>query len=277
MTRSNSASKSTPTTPGDLPTKAPMTRHRRSKIADLVRQQGVVRVGELTDLFAVSAVTIRNDLEELEKEGFLLRDRGGAIAAGPSRVTSLMRVDQRAVLNLDAKRRIGRAAAERVSPGDTIILDAGTTVIEAARLIGEITPLTVVTNALNVALELGAHSAARVLLLGGTLNREASSTIGAQLEHQLGELVAQKLFLGAQAFDSEHGLTDTTSEIAQVKRAMIRAARQVILLTDSSKWHHAGFIKVAPLTELDTIITDDGLPAEARTAIEALGVELIIV
>lgn len=254
-----------------------MTRERRGKIAELVRQRGVVRVGELVDEFAVSAVTIRNDLEQLEKQGQLVRDRGGAIAAGPSPVRSLLGIDQRAVLNLDAKQRIGHAAAQRVNPGDTIILDAGTTVIEAARLIGKISPLTVVTNALNVALELGAHSSARVIFLGGMLNREASSTIGPQLEQQLGELVAQKLFLGTQAFDGEHGLTDSTSEIAQVKRAMINAAREVILLTDSSKWHHAGFIKVAPLTELDAIITDEGLPAEARAAIDALGIELVLV
>ena len=87
----------------------------------------------------------------------------------------------------------------------------------------------------------------------------------------------QKLFLGTQAFDLDHGLTDSTVEIAQMKRAMIRAARQVILLTDSSKWGRTGFIKVAPLTEIDTIITDTKLPAEARTAIERLGIELILV
>ena len=109
------------------------------------------------------------------------------------------------------------------------------------------------------------------------MNREASSTVGAQTEQHVGEFIAQKLFLGAQAMDMEHGLTDTTPEIAQVKRAMIRAARRVILLVDSSKWGCSGFSKVAPLTALDTVITDDALPAEARAAIEQLGIELIVV
>lgn len=258
-------------------TKASMALHRRSSIADFVRTQGVARVGELAERFDVSEVTIRNDLDALEKEGRLIRDHGGAIASTATTITSLDSMDQRSTLQLDEKRRIGQAAAARISPGDTIILDAGTTVIEVARALGDTAPLTVVTNALNVALELGRSSTAKVILLGGTLSREASSTIGQQTEQQLGDFVVQKLFVGTQAMDLEHGLTDTTLEIAQVKRAMIRAAREVILLTDSTKWAHAGFIKVAPLSDIDVIITDTNLSAEARTAIERLGIELVLV
>jgi DeoR/GlpR family transcriptional regulator of sugar metabolism len=257
--------------------KPAMTLHRRSKIAELVRQQGAARVGELADEFQVSEVTIRNDLDQLEKDGRLVRDRGGAIAGTSTAITSLARVDQRANLNQDEKRRIGRAAAKLVNPGDTIILDAGTTTLELARAAAGISPLTVVTNSLEVACELTMKSEAGVILLGGNINRQAGSTLGAHTEHHLGEFVAQKLFLGTQAFDLEHGLTDTTIDIAQVKRAMVRAARRVILLTDSSKWQRSGFMKVVPLKEIDTIITDTNLPAEAREAIEGLGVELILV
>jgi DeoR family transcriptional regulator of aga operon len=254
-----------------------MTQHRRSKIAELIREHGVVRVGELAAQFKVSDVTIRNDLACLERDGEITRDHGGAIAKGESkRVTSLLRVDERAGQNVDAKRRIARVAAELVAPGDTIILDAGTTTGELARLLGGVSPLTVVTNGLNIALELGTNSDTRLILLGGLLNRESSSTVGALAEHNLGELVVPKLFLGAQALDLDHGVTDSTPEIAQAKRAMIRAAREVILVTDSSKWGRAGFIKVAPLSELHTIITDDGLTPEAREVIERVGVKLVI-
>ena len=254
-----------------------MTQHRRRKIAELLHHQGAVRVGELSEKFAVSEVTIRSDLDSLEKDGLLVRDHGGAIPREPGYVTSLLRVDERAALHHEEKQRIGRAAAQRVNAGDTIILDAGTTVIEAARLIGDITPLTVITNALNVALELSARSAARVILLGGEVDREASSTVGPQAAQQVGDFVAHKLFLGAQALDLEHGITDSTSEIAQIKRAMIRAAREVILLTDSSKWQLSGFIKVAQVHEIDTIITDTALPDEARGALDRLGVEVVLV
>ncbi len=173
-------------------------------------------------------------------------------------------MDERTPQHTAEKRRIAEAAAKFVAPGDTVILDAGTTVVELARLLTNVASLTVVTNALNVALEIGTASDARLLFLGGAFHRESSSTVGSLTEHNLTELVVQKLFLGTQAFDLENGLTDSTSEIAQTKRAMIRAARQIILVTDSSKWSHAGFVKVAPLTEIDTIITDTSLPSEAE-------------
>lgn len=255
-----------------------MTQHRRTTIAQVVRDQGTARVVDLAERFQVSEVTIRNDLDLLEREGKLIRDRGGAIAAlAMQPVTSLLQVEERAALNMEAKRRIASAAAQRVSPGETILMDAGTTVVHMGGSLKGIAPLTVVTNALNVALDLGATRDIEVILLGGSLNRNSSSTVGLLAGHNLSEMFVQKLFLGTQALDIEHGLTDSTLEIAQVKRAMIRSAREVILLADSSKWGKAGFIKVAPLTDVDTIITDAGIPAEFRTAIEGLGIELIVV
>lgn len=258
--------------------RAPMILQRRAQIADLVRQSGAVRVADLAERFQVSEVTIRADLVHLEKQGQLVRDRGGALPLDHAReITSLLAVEQRAHLQIAEKQRIARAAAQLVSPGDTIIMDAGTTVVEMAPHLAGITPLTVVTNALNVALEVAAKTDARIILLGGNFSRESSSTLGSFGEQTLDELRVQKAFLGTQAFDLEHGLTDTTLEIAQIKRAMIKAARRVILLTDSSKLGHSGFIKVAPLTAMQTIITDDALKPETRSALEALGLEVITV
>ena len=162
-------------------------------------------------------------------------------------------------------------------PGDTIIMDAGTTVVEMASHLAGIIPLTVVTNALNVALTIGAATEAQVIFLGGTLSREASSTVGPLAEQTLANLAVQKVFLGTQALDLESGLTDTTLEIAQVKRAMIKAAKQVFLLADSSKWDQTGFIKVAQLQEIDALISDEKFPASARMAVERLGIRLILV
>lgn len=118
---------------------------------------------------------------------------------------------------------------------------------------------------------------AQVILLGGMLSREASSTVGPLTEQTLAELSVGKVFLGTQALDLADGLTDTTLEIAQTKRAMIKAARQVILLADSAKWDHTGFIKVAPLAEVDVLISDQKFPAKARAAVEQLGVRLVLV
>ena len=254
-----------------------MTQHRRRQILDLVKSEGSAHVTALARTFGVSTVTIRNDLAQLEKAGQLLRDRGGAITApAPRQVRHLPGLNERAALNLEAKQRIGKAAALLVQPGDTIIMDAGTTVVEMAPHLGATRPLTVVTNALNVALTIGTTTEAQVILLGGTLSREAASSIGPLTEQTLADLTVQKVFLGTQALDLDDGLTDTTLEIAQVKRAMIKAAKQVILLADSAKWNHTGFIKVAQLAEIDVLISDEKLPETARTSIERLGIRLIV-
>lgn len=257
------------------------TRQRRQRIVALVQREGEQRVADLAERFAVSTVTIRSDLARLEKEGRLARAHGAATApaapaAAGTLVTALLRVDERATLNLEQKRRIGRAAAARVAPGDTILLDAGTTAVEIARQLARTEPLTVVTNALDVALELGAAPAQRLILLGGAFHPESSSTVGPLAVQALSELAVGTLFLGTQAFDAVPGLTDSTTEIAEVKRAMIRAARRVILVTDSSKWGRASLHRVAGLEEIDVLVSDEGLPAEARELCARLGIELVI-
>jgi DeoR family transcriptional regulator of aga operon len=213
----------------------------------------------------------------LEKAGDLIRDRGGAIAPHETRkITHLPGISHRAAINREAKNRIGKLAAGLVAPGDTIIMDAGTTVVEMTPHLAGIANLTVVTNALNVALDVGSSTDAQVILLGGNFSREASSTVGPLTQRTLNDFSVQKLFLGTQALDLEAGLTDTTLEIAETKRAMIRAAREVYLLCDSKKWNTTGFIKVAPLKAVQTVVTDKGLPAAARTALERAGVKVLV-
>jgi len=255
-----------------------MTFQRRGQIVDLVHERGSVRVNDLAARFNVSEVTIRNDLDQLEKEGRLLRDRGGALPTGNTRtVTALPGMEHRSGLNVDAKRRIATAAAEKVNLGESLLLDAGTTVVEMVRHLGKQHGLTIVTNALNVALAATASTDARVLMLGGAVGRDSGSTLGSMAEEMLRSLAVDHLFLGAQAADLEHGLSDTNIEIAQIKRAMIRCSRRVTLLMDSSKWDTSGLIRVAPLTAVHTIITDSGMSDVARQAIENLGIEVVVV
>jgi len=257
-------------------TAAPMTKQRRLQIAEFVEARGSARVSELAEAFDTSEVTIRSDLARLERDGRLLRDRGGAIA-NERALTSLLAVEERAHLHLNEKRRIARAAVDLVQPGDTVLLDAGTTVVEMVPLLAKVKGLTLVTNALNVALKAGAMTDARVILLGGTLNRESSSNLGPMTEQQLANLSVRKLFLGTQALNLDAGLTDTTIEIAQIKQRMIQSARDVILLTDSSKWDKTGFIKVAGLDLVHTLICDDGLPKMARAALAKTGLDVVLV
>jgi len=248
---------------------------RRNRIAQLVGQQGSVRVSKLSELFQISEVTIRNDLDVLTQQGLLVRDRGGAIRNENGGL--FIAYAQRASINLDAKRRIGRMAATLVTSGETIAMDAGTTVMEMAKSLSSDLAVTVVTNALNVATQVGALPKAHVIIIGGALVRETLSTLGPRSEHDLSEIAVQKVFLGANAMDAKFGITDTPAELARSKYLIAKAGRQVILLADSSKWGRVSFAKVLPLSEIQVLITDRELPQEAQAIIRDMGVELICV
>lgn len=252
-----------------------LTEDRRKRILEFANQNGAVRVNELAKLLHVSTVTIRQDLGRLAREGYVIRKQGGAIIH--PRTDLSVKFDLRASINLEAKRRIGQAAASLVKPGETIIIDAGTTALEMAKRIAENSALTIVTNSLNVATQAGAVPGVNVLLLGGSLSPETVSTIGPITEQELGEIVVSKLFLGVHAVDPATGLMDVSMEVARVKRAMIKAAQKVILLADSSKWQQKAFIKIALLTVVQVMITDANMPEAARQAIKELGIELIVV
>jgi DeoR/GlpR family transcriptional regulator of sugar metabolism len=245
---------------------------RRRDIAELITAKGVVRVAELVKRFGVSDVTIRNDLEALSREGVLVRDHGGAVARA---YTSLsVAFEQRAMLNLEAKQRIGEAAAKMVLPGETIILDAGTTLMQMAKRLPAISPLTVITNSLNIATEVASRPGIHVMLAGGSLSTETISTVGPLAERDLRELLVDKLFLGTHAFEPEAGLSDISLEVARVKSAMFSAAKHVVLLADSSKYPTRAFARVSPLAEIDCLITDLGFPEEAARELQAQGVEV---
>lgn len=254
-----------------------MSNERRQRIADWVRQSGSVRVAELAAHFDVSEVTIRADLARLEKDQLLVRDHGGATAVESHReVTSLLAIEARYSLQRAEKQRIAEAAAHLVQPGDTIFLDAGTTVVEMIPFLASVTPLTIVTNAVPIAVNAAATTSAEVILLGGTFNRVSASNLGAMTERSLGEFLVDRLFLGTQAADVAHGLTDTTIEIANLKRAMIRGAREVVLLADATKWGASGFIKVAPLSAIHAVISDGSLPADVQARLKKLGIRLTL-
>jgi DeoR family transcriptional regulator of aga operon len=250
----------------------PLMLVRRRKIAEMLGAQGVVRVADLVKRFGVSDVTIRNDLEALAKEGILVRDHGGAVA---QMYTSLsVAFNQRAMLNLESKQRIGEAAARKVFAGETIILDAGTTLMEMAKRLPSVSPLTVVTNSLNIATEVGSRPGVHIMLAGGSLSNETISTIGPLAERDLRELLVDKLFLGIQAFDPEAGLSDVSIEVARVKAAMFSAAKEVILLADSSKYASRAIARVAPLAEIDCLITHTVFPDEAARQLSARGIQV---
>lgn len=252
-----------------------INQRRRESIARLVRKTGFVRTSELSGRFGVSTVTIRQDIDALSADGLVQRTYGGAI----SQVESIedTAFDLRSAANSAAKIRIGRAAAQSIRPGQTVLLDSGTTTIEIARQLPENCGITVVTPALNIALEAGARSGVEVLVCGGRLNPKTLSTTAHEIARSFSEIFADRLFLATYGVDVEKGLAERSVEVAETKRALIRAAREITLVCDSSKFGLAGPIQISPLNVVRNVITDDGIPPAdlAWLRSERIAVELV--
>ncbi len=246
---------------------------RQRQILALLASQGSVRVADLSERLRVSEVTIRTDLERLARQGLLARYRGGAVArADTSRSTAF---SERAGHRQAQKARIAVRAVEMIKPGDSIILDAGTTVMEVAKRLHGISPLTVVTNALNTASYLAGQPGVHVIMIGGSVTAETVGTVGPISERDIEGFLVDKLFLGGHALDIELGILDVSVEVARVKIAMIQAAKQVILLADSSKVGTRAMAKVAALNAAHVLITDSELSDAKAEAVGALGLRVI--
>jgi DeoR/GlpR family transcriptional regulator of sugar metabolism len=242
---------------------------RRQEILRAVRS-GSSHVTELARNFGVSEMTVRRDLSELAREGKLERVRGGAVNADWEPP-----FEQTVVERYDAKDRVGAAAAALVADGQTVMIDIGTTTLQAARhLHGR--DITVVTTSLAVFEELVADPAIELLLPGGIVRRNYRSLVGVIAEDALRKLKADVLFLGTSAVDADLGVWDSTMVEVPIKRAMIEAAETVALLADSAKFSMAGMVWVADARALDTIVTDAPVPESCHAAVERFGVEVTI-
>lgn len=248
---------------------------RRVHILKKLDTYGQVDVISLSKELKVSEVTIRNDLTRLEEKKMLIRARGGAIKI--DRVGMDFTLSDKNQQHFEEKKRIGKAAAALIEDGDTIILDSGTTTMEIAKNIGDLSNLTVITNALNIANQLAEHKSANVIIPGGFLRRNSLSLVGATAEESFKNYFCDKLFLAVDGLNSTHGLSTPNVEEAHLNRVMIEIAKQVIIVTDSSKFYKRSFAFIAPISEVDIIITDQGLSAEDQRKLENAGVKVIIV
>lgn len=248
---------------------------RRELIAEAVRQKRFVRNSELSSRFGVSTVTIRQDIDALSARGLVQRTYGGAVFNPESNLDSSF--DQRSSLNAEAKRRIGRAAARSIAPGETVILDSGSTTIEIARYLPENRDITVVTCALNIALEAATRPGVTVIVCGGRLNTRTLSTADQQTQRQLSEIFADRLFLATYGVHFEKGLAERSFEIAETKRALIAAAREITLVCDASKFGSAGPVLISPLSVVKRVVTDGAVSKEdlARLRAEGIAVEVV--
>ncbi len=245
---------------------------RKQKILELLAREQSVRVSELCLLLRASPASIRRDLQELDEAGLLSRTHGGAVDSRMAAFEpSLAEKEDR---RRAEKRAIARVAAGLIQEGDTILLDAGSTTLEIARLLRQARGVTVLTNALNIALELMAAEI-EVTLTGGTLRRKTQSLVGPITENVLAGLHVDKLFLATNGLDLKKGLTTPNVTEAQSKRAMIESAREVIVVADHSKFGCVAFSRVCELGRVHRLVTDAGAPADFIKAAGKLGIQVI--
>jgi len=247
---------------------------RQTTILEKLQALGSVSVADLVREFNVSEMTIRRDLAILENRGLLRRVHGGATSQrGRSYEPPFI---SRAGENLDAKRRIGAAAAALVQNGDSITLDVGTTTLEIARSLHAKQDLTVITPSLRIANELCDHPGIRLILTGGILRSSEYSMVGHLAERIFDDFFVDKLFLGAGAVDVKAGVSEFNIEDTLVKRAMVRSAKKVFLAADSSKFHQVALTSIVPLANVHTIISDTDLDPHLVTQIRKEGIEVIL-
>jgi len=244
------------------------------KILEWLQEEGSARVRDLSAAFAVSEATIRMDLERLEADGHIAREHGGAyLKSVPQQVKSMSLQHGQ---NMDRKQRIGAAAAGFVRDNETIIIDSGTTTTEFAENLRDRNNLNIITNALNIALMLGAIPTNSVHMPAGQFKAPTLSLSGEKSADFFVGIFAEKLFLATAGISFEAGLTYPAIGDIYVKRAMIKSASRVYLLADSTKIGRVSFSALGGVEMVHTLITDDGITDADRRELERRGVEVVI-
>ena len=251
---------------------------RLTAILGMLQQTGTVSVEDLRTSLDVSVVTIRRDLGILEERGLLRRTHGGAEPIEPLFYEPFRndRSFQAQVSRFAAeKRRIGRAAAALIKPGETIALTPGTTTTEVIRGIPHNHNITVVTNTVNIAMELSKRKDISVFVTGGYLRGDWFSLIGPTAMHALDQLVVNVLFIGADGIDAAWGATCFNNDEAALNGTMVKHAQRRVAVVDHSKFGVVAGWRICQSSDLNVLITDTGASDEAITPFQKLGIEVV--
>jgi DeoR/GlpR family transcriptional regulator of sugar metabolism len=242
-------------------------------LAAIIRNQRI-SLAEVCEQFAVSEATARRDLESLAAEGKVQRVHGGAIALTqpPPESPILQRQEEQS----NEKYRLGQAAAALVNEGETIYLGSGTTILAVARALRGRGKLTVITNSLPVINTLAGAGDITLICLGGMLRDSELSFIGHITEQALAEVRADKVIIGTRAISLEHGLTNDYLPETLTDRAILKAGREVIVAADHTKFGRVAHVLLAPITSVNTIVTDDQTPPDFVKNVQAQGIRVLV-
>ncbi|MBP2649255.1 MAG: transcriptional regulator, DeoR family [Firmicutes bacterium] len=248
---------------------------RKKKIIEYLQLNLRVSVRELSSNFSVSESTIRRDLQELEDENKLKRTHGGAVYLED--VNLELTFGEKEDKFRQEKVAIAKKAAELIEDGDTILIDSGTTTLYMVNELRKFSNLTVVTNSIILAQVLQGQENIQVVVVGGMLRKNTLAMVGPMAEQALGMLNVNKAFIGTNGLSLENGLTTPNIIEAATKTKMISIAKQVVVLTDWSKFGKVSFAKFAELSQIDTCIVDDKASPESIEQIRKAGIEVEVV
>lgn len=255
-----------------------LTSQRRNKIKEILLKEKSVKVNDLVKLFGVSEETIRRDLGALEKQNLVKRSYGGAILTDELQLvmTNIPTVQQRKLLFFKEKDAIGKLAASLVSEKQIVILDAGSTTWSVARYLKDFSEITVVSNSIDIAQELGQSEGAAVFIVGGKLSKRSMSLVGPQAEIEIKKYNAHIVFLGTTAISTSRGefLSSDIYE-AELKKVMAKSAQTKVVVADHSKFDKHGLIAFSSFEDIDILITSDLVDPDILKQIESKGIKIM--
>ena len=240
---------------------------RQIKILQHLTKYECLEVTQLSDMLSVSPSTIRRELTAMEKSGLLVRVHGAATLPSPIRYE--LPFEQRAAQQIEAKRKIATAACSMIGPGQVVGLSGGTTTTELARQLRTRKDVTIVTNALNIALEVQRQLSKRVVVIGGILNEDSYDLVGDLAVQGLQNVHLDVAFHGVIGIDLKFGFSVADEPDAVVGRAFMAAADKMIIVADHTKIGKTTFARLCPLAHVDMLITDDGLKEPQKTDLES--------
>jgi DeoR family transcriptional regulator, fructose operon transcriptional repressor len=245
---------------------------RRNRVLEVVRVRGFASLPDLATELQVSESTVRRDLDFLEVIGVARRTHGGVFYTGPS--PKLPHFDVRQSVEWDKKRQIAQAASLLIEPGDTILLDGGSTTYELARiLVGK--PLQVVTNSLPVAMLFSTTDTVDLVLIGGNVHSRTGVSLGPYANEMLAKLNVQRAVLSVAGMN-QRGFYNSNLLLVETERAMIKAADEVIVVADSTKFGRSSLAELGGLSEVDVLVTDDRISDQWAAMLVDAGVRVIV-
>ena len=227
---------------------------RKNEIMNKLKAEQRVLVSELATYYGVTEETIRRDLDKLEKEGYATKTYGGAIWGNSTKTDLSYTIRNKT--NVEAKTTIGKLVSDLIEDGDHIMLDDSSTSLYIAKHLKEKKKLTVITNSIEIIMELSSTDGWTIMSTGGRLKPDSLAFVGNQAQEMLRNFHVDKAFISCKGLDQQVGITDSSEFHSLLKQAMMRSAKQTILALDSSKFDKASFVKIAALDRINTVVTD---------------------